>query len=86
MRRPCVAPTLEVSLHSKAIPITIEYSVFLRRYCHLTEATLAMTILDKCEIRSLLTRERFARDTGQFKKLREAYHPDASKTRIHIMW
>jgi hypothetical protein len=44
------------------------------------------TILDEAEIRSLLARERFARDTGQFQKLRDSYHPDASKTRVHIMW
>jgi hypothetical protein len=45
-----------------------------------------MTILDECEIRSLLARERFARDTGQFQTLRESFHPDASKTMVHIMW
>ncbi|KAL4809154.1 hypothetical protein BDV18DRAFT_95084 [Aspergillus unguis] len=40
----------------------------------------------ECEIRSLLVRERYYRDTAQWAKLRDAWHPDASKTRIKISW
>lgn len=43
----------------------------------LTAIRLIMTVLE-CEIKSLLARERFARDTAQWKKLRDSYHPDAS--------
>jgi hypothetical protein len=45
-----------------------------------------MTILAELELQSLIIRERFARDTGQWVKLREAYHPDPSRTRIRTMW
>ncbi|KAL2784549.1 hypothetical protein BJX66DRAFT_343908 [Aspergillus keveii] len=45
-----------------------------------------MTILAEVELQSLIIRERFVRDTGQWVKLREAYHPDPSRTRIRTMW
>ncbi|KAL2783000.1 hypothetical protein BJX66DRAFT_345343 [Aspergillus keveii] len=45
-----------------------------------------MTLLDELAIQTLILRERFARDTGQWAKLRDAYHPDASRTRIRTMW
>ncbi|KAH7215513.1 hypothetical protein DER44DRAFT_654886 [Fusarium oxysporum] len=38
------------------------------------------------EIKSLLVRERYYRDTSQWNKLRACYHPDASKTNIDISW
>ncbi|KAF9887165.1 hypothetical protein FE257_010419 [Aspergillus nanangensis] len=38
------------------------------------------------EIKSLLVRERYYRDTNQWEKLRSCYHPDASKTHIDITW
>lgn len=41
---------------------------------------------DHLEIRSLIVRERYYRDTGQWSKLRGAYHPDASKTKVRISW
>ncbi|EHK17929.1 uncharacterized protein TRIVIDRAFT_67153 [Trichoderma virens Gv29-8] len=37
-------------------------------------------------IKSLLVRERYYRDSCQWEKLRAAYHPDASRTRIDISW
>ncbi|VUC24153.1 unnamed protein product [Clonostachys rosea] len=42
--------------------------------------------IQDCEIKSLLVRERYYRDTAQWQKLRESYHPDASKTSINITW
>ncbi|KAL2836401.1 hypothetical protein BJY01DRAFT_222017 [Aspergillus pseudoustus] len=38
------------------------------------------------EIKSLLVRERYYRDTNQWEKLRASYHPDASRTQIDITW
>jgi hypothetical protein len=43
-------------------------------------------VLDEFKIKSLLVRERYYRDTAQWESLRNAYHPDASKTRINISW
>ncbi|KAK5046467.1 hypothetical protein LTR84_008270 [Exophiala bonariae] len=43
-------------------------------------------VLDDLEIKSLLIRERYYRDTCQWDKLRSCYHPDASKTFIDISW
>ncbi|KAI5460725.1 hypothetical protein BGZ63DRAFT_454925 [Mariannaea sp. PMI_226] len=37
-------------------------------------------------IKSLLTRERYYRDTCRWENLRASYHPDASKTNINISW
>ncbi|KAH8815449.1 hypothetical protein F5884DRAFT_178646 [Xylogone sp. PMI_703] len=45
-----------------------------------------MTFQDKLEIKDLLVRERHYRDSCQWQKLRNAYHPDASKTSINITW
>ncbi|KAI3331780.1 hypothetical protein HD806DRAFT_169385 [Xylariaceae sp. AK1471] len=42
--------------------------------------------LTELEIKSLLVRERYYRDTAQWQKLRESYHPEASKTHINISW
>ncbi|KAL6250089.1 hypothetical protein RBB50_002390 [Rhinocladiella similis] len=42
--------------------------------------------MDEIEIKSLLHRERWARDTCQWKKMRACYHPDASKTLVAISW
>jgi hypothetical protein len=42
--------------------------------------------MDEIEIKSLLIRERYYRDTCQWEKLRGCYHPDASKTSIDISW
>jgi hypothetical protein len=44
------------------------------------------TFLTESEIKSLLVRERYYRDTNQWEKLRSSYHPDASKTHIDITW
>jgi uncharacterized protein YfcZ (UPF0381/DUF406 family) len=43
-------------------------------------------ILAEAEIKSLVVRERYYRDSGQWNKLRNSYHPDASKTSINISW
>ena len=43
-------------------------------------------VLTEAEIRSLLIRERFYRDAGEWQKLRGCYHPDASLTLIDITW
>lgn len=45
-----------------------------------------MELLDETAIKALIVRERFARDTGQWKMLRDSYHPDASQTKLHTMW
>ncbi|KAF9885861.1 hypothetical protein FE257_012333 [Aspergillus nanangensis] len=42
--------------------------------------------MQESEIKSLLVRERYYRDTCQWDKLRACYHPDASKTHIEITW
>ncbi|KAE8332946.1 hypothetical protein BDV39DRAFT_215935 [Aspergillus sergii] len=43
-------------------------------------------ILTEAQIKSLLVRERYYRDTCQWKELRDCYHPDTSKTHIEITW
>ena len=43
-------------------------------------------ILAEAEIRSLVIRERFYRDAGEWQKLRGCYHPDDSLTMIDISW
>lgn len=43
-------------------------------------------VMDEIEIKSLLIRERYYRDTGQWEKLRGSYHPNPSKTSIDISW
>ncbi|KAJ5756889.1 uncharacterized protein N7511_007071 [Penicillium nucicola] len=43
-------------------------------------------ILDESSIKSLLFKERYYRDTDQWQKLRDCYHPDPSKTHIEITW
>lgn len=40
--------------------------------------------LDEFQIVSLLKRERYYRDSRQWQKLRNCYHPDSSKTRIEV--
>ena len=42
--------------------------------------------LDEARIRSLLIRERYYRDTAQWERMRNSYHPDNSKTWINITW
>jgi hypothetical protein len=44
------------------------------------------TFITESEIKSLLVRERYYRDTNQWEKLRSSYHPDASRTHIDITW
>lgn len=46
----------------------------------------ATALQDDGEIRALLCRERYARDTCQWQKLRDSYHPDASRTLVDITW
>lgn len=41
---------------------------------------------DELQIKSLLVRERYYRDTSQWRKLRAAYHPESTKTHINITW
>ena len=45
---------------------------------------LDRTSLDEFQITSLLKRERYYRDSRQWQKLRNCYHPDPSKTRIEV--
>lgn len=42
--------------------------------------------LTEQQIKSLLVRERYYRDTAQWENLRNSYHPDVSKTAIKITW
>jgi hypothetical protein len=42
--------------------------------------------MDEQRIKSLLTRERYYRDTAQWQNLRGSYHADTSKTAIKITW
>lgn len=44
------------------------------------------TILAESEIRSLLTKERYYRDVGEWEKLRDCYHPDSAETLIKVSW
>ncbi|KAL6241055.1 hypothetical protein RBB50_011958 [Rhinocladiella similis] len=43
-------------------------------------------LLEDLEVKSLLTRERYYRDSSQWAKLRTSYHPDASRTLIKVSW
>ncbi|KAL3483971.1 hypothetical protein BJX62DRAFT_230629 [Aspergillus germanicus] len=43
-------------------------------------------VIDEADIRFLIGRERYFRDTRRWKELRAAYHPDASRTYVHISW
>lgn len=47
---------------------------------------MAHQLADESEIKSLLIRERYYRDTAQWEELRRSYHPDAGQTRIDISW
>ena len=42
------------------------------------------TALDEFQVTSLLKRERYYRDSRQWQKLRNCYHPDPSTTRIEV--
>lgn len=46
----------------------------------------ATQLLTELEIKSLLIRERYYRDTSQWENLRTSYHSDASHTSIKITW
>jgi hypothetical protein len=48
--------------------------------------TKAEGLLAEVEIRHLLVRERYYRDTSQWTTFRESWHPDASRTRIQVSW
>ena len=50
------------------------------------KAALEKEFLTELEIKSLLIRERYYRDTSQWEKLRKCYHPDSIKTNIKISW
>ena len=41
---------------------------------------------EQAEIKDLLIRERYYRDTFQWDNLRHCYHPDVAKTNIKITW
>lgn len=43
-------------------------------------------LLAEVEIKSLLIRERYQRDTSQWVQLRDSWHPDASRTLLKISW
>ncbi|RVX73374.1 hypothetical protein B0A52_03016 [Exophiala mesophila] len=47
---------------------------------------VADTWVAESEIKSLLIRERYYRDTQSWDALRSCYHPDASITNIRISW
>lgn len=42
--------------------------------------------LDEARIAALLVRERYYRDTSDWQKMRDSYHPDNSKTWVNITW
>ena len=42
--------------------------------------------LTELEIKQLLIKERYFRDSCEYDNLRECYHPDASKTYISNSW
>ncbi|KAL8738588.1 MAG: hypothetical protein Q9181_000639 [Wetmoreana brouardii] len=42
------------------------------------------TALDEFQITALLRRERYCRDSRQWQKLRNCYHPEPSKTKIEV--
>lgn len=48
--------------------------------------TKVEVLLAEVEIRHLLVRERFYRDTSQWTKFRESWHPDARHTEIQVSW
>jgi hypothetical protein len=43
-------------------------------------------LLTKFQIQSLLVQERYYRDTLQWEKLRQCWHPDPTQTNIKISW
>ena len=49
-------------------------------------ASVADIVLAESEISLLVIKERYYRDTAQWELMREAYHPDASKTWVDIQW
>ncbi|KAE8422245.1 hypothetical protein BDV36DRAFT_279985 [Aspergillus pseudocaelatus] len=51
-------------------------------------ASSGMGLLNACElsIKSLLFKEQYYRDTNQWQKLRNCYHPNPSETHIEITW
>ena len=46
----------------------------------------ASRLLDDFDIRSLVVRERYYKDTFQWENWRKTYHPDPEKTWIDIAW
>lgn len=48
--------------------------------------TRLTSLLDKEDIRELVTQERYYRDSRQWEKLRACYHPDPSQTRVAVTW
>jgi hypothetical protein len=48
--------------------------------------SLPDSLVHELNIKSLLIRERYYRDSAQWEKLRQSYHPDADKTRLNISW
>lgn len=46
--------------------------------------SLDRATLDQFRISTLLKNERYYRDSRQWQKLRNCYHPNSSKTRIHV--
>lgn len=47
---------------------------------------MASSEADVTEIANLLKSERFHRDTARWEMCRQAFHPDASKTYINVLW
>ena len=43
-------------------------------------------LLTELEIKNLIVRERYYRDTAQYQNLRDCWHPDEAQTRIKISW
>lgn len=43
-------------------------------------------LIHELNIKSLLVRERFYRDSAQWEKLRQSWHSDATATSLKISW
>ncbi|KAJ5897399.1 hypothetical protein N7504_007687 [Penicillium tannophilum] len=44
------------------------------------------TLLTQFQIQTLLVQERYYRDTSQWEKLRQCWHPDPTQTNVKISW
>lgn len=68
------------------LPCTVRTSL-LQKLCTMNgRADKLNKLLNEMEIKSLLVRERYYRDTCQWENLRQCYHADPTKTLIDISW